>query len=131
MSRAFRQKWLMAHPDIKADNIDLVVMEADGKRVFFLEIKETVSVGETTLPSNQFATGLNDRGFSGAARLIDLILPPDAAESVIGDLGEQYSRRVKADAAHAKWWLFAQVVWIVFGRAMDVVARVSAARAGK
>jgi hypothetical protein len=72
-----------------------------------------------------------DALFRGAANIVDLLLEPESAESAIGDLEERYRRRVKIDAAHAKRWLIIQVGWLAFGRAMELLGRFSAARAGK
>jgi hypothetical protein len=69
--------------------------------------------------------------FRGAANIIDLLLEPDDAESTIGDLAERYRLRVETNPAHAKRWLIVQVGWLAFGRAMELLARFSAARAGK
>ena len=69
--------------------------------------------------------------FNTLAKFLDLILEPDEAESTIGNLAELYARRLRADPGHAQRWLVAQVVWIVFGRAMDVFRRFMRARAGK
>jgi hypothetical protein len=62
---------------------------------------------------------------------LDLILEPDAAEDALGNLAELYARRLAVNPSHAKRWLIAQVVWIVYGRAMDVWGRFTTARAGK
>lgn len=69
--------------------------------------------------------------FNTLAKFLDLILEPDKAESTIGNLAELYARRLRADPSHAQRWLVAQVVWIVFGRAMDVFRRLMRARAGR
>ncbi len=66
-----------------------------------------------------------------AANFLDLLLEPEAAEEAIGNLSELYERRLVVNPGHAKRWLVAQVVWIVFGRAMDVFGRFMRARAGK
>lgn len=71
------------------------------------------------------------RLFNSLAHFLDLLLEPDAADDVIGNLRELYARRLAVDSAHAKRWLVAQVVWIVFGRAIDILGRVMRARAGK
>jgi hypothetical protein len=69
--------------------------------------------------------------FRGLANFVDLVLEPDSAESAIGNLDELYRRRVVTNPGHAKRWLVAQVIWIAFGRAMELLAKFSAARAGK
>jgi hypothetical protein len=69
--------------------------------------------------------------FNTVAKFLDLILEPDKAESTIVNLAELYERRLRADPGHAQRWLFAQVGWIVFGRAMDLFRRFMRARAGK
>lgn len=65
------------------------------------------------------------------ANFLDLALEPDSAESAIANLDELYCRRVATNRGHAKRWLLAQVIWIVFGRVIELLAKYSAARAGK
>ena len=62
---------------------------------------------------------------------IDLLLEPEAADGVIGDLAEGYAKRLHRGHAHAKRWLVAQFVWVIFGRVLDLYGRFSKARAGK
>jgi hypothetical protein len=69
--------------------------------------------------------------FRRMANFIDLLLEPESAESAIGDLRERYRQRAETDAAHAKRWLIVQVGWLAFERAMQLLGRFSAARAGK
>jgi hypothetical protein len=69
--------------------------------------------------------------FRRVANFVDLILEPEAADSVIGDLFEDYSRRCGMGRGHLKRWLIAQLGWIIFGRALDIVRRAVRARAGK
>jgi len=71
------------------------------------------------------------RLFNGTAMFLDLILEPDASEATIGNLAEQYPRRLAANPGHAKRWLIVQVSRIVYGRAMDVLGRFTKALAGK
>lgn len=71
------------------------------------------------------------RLFNGVANFLDLLLEPEAAENAVGNLAELYVRRLAVNPGHAKRWLIAQVVWIVFGRAMDLFGRFTRARAGK
>jgi hypothetical protein len=71
------------------------------------------------------------REFNWVASVLDLLLEPDTAEEAIGDLAELYVRRRAVNPGHAKRWLIAQFLWIVFGRAMDVFGRFMRARAGK
>jgi hypothetical protein len=72
-----------------------------------------------------------ERLFGTLANFLDLLLEPDAAENAIGNLAELYLRRLATNPRHAKRWLFAQVLWIIYGRAMDVFGRFVKARAGK
>jgi hypothetical protein len=69
--------------------------------------------------------------FNRAAMFLDLALEPDAAEDAISNLAELYARRLAVNPGHAKRWLVAQVLWVVFGRAMDLFSRFTRARAGK
>jgi hypothetical protein len=71
------------------------------------------------------------RTFDRVAGPLDLALPPDDAEATIGDLEEQYGRRLAGRGqGHANRWLFAQVLRIAFGIAMDFLTRFNRARAG-
>src|SRR5208337_2399540 len=69
------------------------------------------------------------RLFNMAADFLDLLLEPDAAESAIGNLAELYLTRFAANPRHARRWIIAQVLWITYGRAMDVFGRFTRARA--
>jgi hypothetical protein len=71
------------------------------------------------------------RLFETLANVLDLLLEPEAAEDAIGNLAELYARRVAVGPGHAKRWLVAQVIWIIYGRAMDLFGRFMRARAGK
>ena len=71
------------------------------------------------------------RLFETLANVLDLLLEPDAAEDAIGNLAELYARRLAVNPGHAKRWLVAQVLWMVFGRAIDLFGRIMRARAGK
>jgi hypothetical protein len=71
------------------------------------------------------------RLFGRIQQFVDLLLEPESAESAIANLDELYRRRLAKNPGHAKRWLVAQVGWIVFGRAMELFGRFSAARAGK
>jgi hypothetical protein len=68
---------------------------------------------------------------SAIVQILDLVLDPKKADEVIGDLLEQYPRRLSISGAHAKRWLVVQAAWIVFDRALDVIRQVAAARAGR
>jgi hypothetical protein len=72
-----------------------------------------------------------DRLFQWFGNFIDLILEPESAESAIANLDELYQRRLTRNPVHAKRWLIAQVGWIALGRAMELLSKFSAARAGK
>ncbi len=69
--------------------------------------------------------------FNALADVLDLLLEPDAAEAAIGDLAEMYRQRSESRPRYAKVWLFVQVGWLVYARAMDVYSRFTRARAGK
>ena len=71
------------------------------------------------------------RMVSAIVQILDLALDPKKADEVIGDLLEQYPRRLAFGPGHAKRWLVAQIGWVLFGRAPDVIRQVAAARAGK
>jgi hypothetical protein len=71
------------------------------------------------------------RLFDRIQQFVDLILEPDSAESAIGNLEELYRRRLAVNPGHAKRWLIAQVGWLMFRRAMELLRTFSAARAGK
>jgi hypothetical protein len=64
-------------------------------------------------------------------QILDLALDPEKADGVIFDLLEQYPRRLAFGPGHAKRWLVAQTVRVIFGRALAVIRQVAAARAGK
>jgi hypothetical protein len=69
--------------------------------------------------------------FHRVADFLDLLLEPNEADEAIGNLEELYIRRFATNPHHARRWLFAQAVWIVFGRATDMLHRFMRARAGK
>lgn len=71
------------------------------------------------------------RMVSAIVQILDLALDPKKADEVIGDLLEQYPRRLAFSPGHAKRWFVAQAAWIIFNRALDVIRQVAAARAGK
>ena len=77
------------------------------------------------------STSPESRRFIKAAKFIDLILEPEAAESAIGDLAEGFQRRAPLDRSHATRWLWAQVARLTFHRVLDLVRNVVRARAGK
>jgi hypothetical protein len=126
-----------------------VFMVADGSdpgAKILIELKQTIEEMSASSPANpskfhvlpiewgriRKATESKEaRWFQSFARLIDLILEPDSAESAIANLDEAYRRRLATHPGHAKRWLIAQVVWIVYGRATELLGTFSAARAGK
>jgi len=93
---------------------------------FFREMNDLA--GATPAPQ---PTAPQARKFLSAAKFVDLILEPEAAESAIGDLAEGFQRRAPLDGGHAIRWLWAQVAWLTFNRVLNVVRRVVRARAGK
>ena len=100
-----------------------------------IDIDQFLSVTETALRELPAATAETDppatRLFRSAAQFLDLLLPPESSESAIANLAELYGRRLATNPGHAKRWLVAQVVRIIFGQAMAVLRTFSAARAGK
>ena len=81
--------------------------------------------------STPLLTAPHTRAFLNASKFIDLILEPEDAENLIANLHEGFQRRAALEGGHARRWLWAQVGWIAFGRALDVVRNVVRARAGK
>ena len=71
------------------------------------------------------------RLFDHVQQFLDLILEPESAESAIANFDELYRRLLATNPRHAKRWLIAQVGWLVFRRAMELLRMFSAARAGK
>jgi hypothetical protein len=69
--------------------------------------------------------------FQRVRRWIDYCLEPESADTAVANLEELYLRRLAVDPGHAKWWLFVQFAWLVFGRAIELLRTFSAARAGK
>ena len=86
---------------------------------------------EAAANANEIVMMPEGETFRRVANFVDLILEPEDADSVIGDLFEDYSRRCGMERGHLKRWLIAQVCWIIFGRALDIVRRAVRARAGK
>lgn len=74
--------------------------------------------------------GVEEEAFGFLVQIIDLALPYDQAEPIIGDLWEAYLRRLPT-GGHAKRWLMVQIGWVLFNRAVDILRQVAAARAGK
>ena len=124
----------------------MVVDGSDPDAKFLIEMKQTIEEMSASSPGTpskfhvlplqwvkiQKATEPTEaRWFQSLARLIDLLLEPDNAESAIANLDEAYRRRLATHPGHARRWLFAQFGWIVFGRAMELLRTFSAARAGK
>jgi hypothetical protein len=97
------------------------------------ELDEKLDVFEALVDAERQRRGLEKptRLFNGVADFLDLLLEPEAAEDAIDNLAEVYVRRLAANPGHAKRWLIAQVIWIIYGRAMDVFGRFMKARAGK
>jgi hypothetical protein len=90
------------------------------------------NTGEGMPRSLKVAGGVpSPRMVSTIVQILDLALDPKKADGVIGDLLEQYPRRLAFGPGHAKRWLVAQTVRVLFGRALDVIRQVAAARAGK
>lgn len=63
--------------------------------------------------------------------IIDIIEAPGHAESVIGDLQEQYYKRLLSSPKRAKRWLIAQTALILYGWILDLMRQFVRARAGK
>ena len=81
--------------------------------------------------ANDIAITPEGETFRRVANFIDLILEPEDAEDLIANLDEGFQRRAAVEGGHGRRWLWAQVGWIMFGRALDVVRSVVRARAGK
>jgi len=73
----------------------------------------------------------SQRHFNRVARVLDLLLPHDAAEEAIGNLAELYMKRLRINVPYAKFWLCVQSTWIIYGHIMDLYNQFTRARAGK
>jgi len=102
---------------------DVIMTHDDPDHVTLVEVKWAFV---PTSPAHD-----HGRLFKILTNLVDFVLDPDSAESTIGDLSEHYARRVAEDPGHAKWWLVAQVIRIISGRALDVFGHFMRARMGK
>jgi hypothetical protein len=107
------------------------VMYRKEVRIFTVGDEMKLTGLQAGTPPAAIAQQREDRVFQGLASFIDLILPSDRAEGVIGDLAEGYARRMARSPRHARRWLGFQVAWIVYGRAMDLFRLFNRARAGK
>ena len=105
----------------------------DANRVNLITIRREIALDIMfpSTPSMSLPTAPQTRRFHSAAKIIDMIFEPEAAESAIGDLAEGFQRRAPKDSGHATRWLWAQVAWLTFNRALAVVRSVVRARAGK
>jgi hypothetical protein len=107
-----------------------------GKQLdYLLGPRRTVELGDDELGDEEMrhvrCLEKSGRMFNGAAMFLDLLLEPEAAENTIGDLRELYGRRRATRPRYAMCWLFFQVGWVLYGRAMDIYGRFTRARVGK
>jgi hypothetical protein len=97
----------------------------------YLEVKTKIADMEKTLGEERSRRPARRQLIGTVVQMLDLVLDPKKADEVIGDLLEQYPRRLAISPGHAERWLVAQTVRVIFGRALDVIRQVAAARAGR